>query len=123
MQLKSNDFALAVGSSAPRVNIDFIMESIAIADMFDAIIGSEDTTKSKPDPDTFLQAADRLGLKPERCVVVEDAVAGVEAAKAAHMAVVAVTNTCSRGLLTKANMIVDSLSQLGTRDFEELLLR
>ena len=120
-QLKSSGFALAVGSSAPRVNIDFIMDSVAIAEVFDATIGSEDTSRSKPDPDTFLQAAMRLSLKPQCCVVVEDAVAGVQAAKAASMAVVAVTNTCSPEALAQADKIVDSLSELKVSDFERLL--
>lgn len=120
-QLKNGGFALAVGSSAPRVNIELIMRSVDIGEAFEVIISSEDTSKSKPDPDTFLKAAAGLELKPECCVVIEDAVAGVEAGKAGGMAVVAVTNTCTREALGRADKIVDSLAELQADDFDALL--
>jgi beta-phosphoglucomutase len=81
----------AVGSSAPRGNLDLILRITDSRRYFDAIVGMEDTTRGKPDPQVFLVAAQKLGISPSRCVVLEDAVAGVEAAKAGGMACVAVT--------------------------------
>ena len=81
----------AVGSSAPRSNVDLILQLTGSAQFFDAIVGMEDTQRGKPDPQVFLAAAAKLGVAPSRCVVLEDAVAGVEAAKAAGMKCVAVT--------------------------------
>jgi beta-phosphoglucomutase len=81
----------AVGSSAPRDNLDLILRITDSRQYFDAIVGMEDTTRGKPDPQVFLVAAQKLGVPPRRCVVLEDAVAGVEAAKAGGMKCVAVT--------------------------------
>jgi beta-phosphoglucomutase family hydrolase len=81
----------AVGSSAPRGNLDLILRITGSRQYFDAIVGMEDTHRGKPDPEVFLVAARKLGARPERCVVFEDAVAGVEAAKAGGMKCVAVT--------------------------------
>lgn len=81
----------AVGSSAPRSNVDLILQLTGSARYFDGIVGMEDTQRGKPDPQVFLEAAARLGVAPSRCVVLEDAVAGVEAAKAGGMKCVAVT--------------------------------
>jgi beta-phosphoglucomutase family hydrolase len=119
--LKSEDFLLAVGSSAPRANLELVLERTGLQDYFDAYITGEDVTRGKPAPDTFLKAAEKLSLGAESCVVVEDAVQGVEAAKAAGMPVVAITTTRSRTDLHKADIIVDSLAQLQTRQFLELL--
>jgi len=81
----------AVGSSAPQGNLDLILRITKSRHYFDAIVGMEDTERGKPDPQVFLVASERLGVAPNRCVVFEDAVAGVEAAKAGGMKCVAVT--------------------------------
>ena len=81
----------AVGSSAPRGNLDLILRITDSRQFFDAVVGMEDTTRGKPDPQVFLAAAEKLGVPPARCVVLEDAVAGVEAAKSGGMKCVAVT--------------------------------
>jgi beta-phosphoglucomutase-like phosphatase (HAD superfamily) len=92
-----------------------------LKDYFDAYVSGEDVINGKPAPDTFLKAAEKLSLEAENCVVVEDAVQGVDAGKAAGMPVVAVTTTRSRADLQKADIIVDSLAQLQARQFIDLL--
>ncbi|UCG47592.1 MAG: HAD family phosphatase [Phycisphaerales bacterium] len=119
--LKGEGFALAVGSSAPRENLELILGRLQVEAYFDALVTCEDVGRSKPAPDTFLKAAEKLGLSPGRCAVVEDAVAGVQAGKAAGMSVVAVTSTKSRAELAKADIVVDSLVELGAGDFVRLL--
>ena len=89
--LRAAGFRQAVGSSAPRGNIDLILDLTGTACFFDAVASAEDTQRGKPDPQVFLVAAARLGAEPPRCVVVEDAVAGVQAAKAGGMKCVGVT--------------------------------
>src|SRR4030042_1196778 len=110
--LKNEDFLLAIGSSAPRANLDLVLERTYLRDYLDGYVTGQDVTNGKPAPDTFLKAAEKLSLGAERCVVVEDAVQGVEASKAAGMPVVAVTTTRSRADLASADLIVDSLAEL-----------
>lgn len=78
--LRAKGCKLAIGSSSR--NTKLILGQLGLADYFDAISDGTNITKSKPDPEVFLKAADFLGLKPEDCLVVEDAVAGIDAASA-----------------------------------------
>ncbi len=119
--LKADGFALAIGTSTPRVNLDFMLSHTPAGKYFDEYVTAEDVTHSKPAPDTFLTGAKKLGFPPHRCVVVEDAIIGVEAGKTAGMAVVAVTNTRVRKDLSQADRIVDSLTELTPQDFSALL--
>jgi beta-phosphoglucomutase len=89
--LHAAGFRQAIGSSAPRGNIDLIMELTGSARFFEAITSSEDTQRGKPDPQVFLVAAGKLGIVPAHCVVMEDAVAGVQAARAGGMKCIGVT--------------------------------
>ena len=120
--LKNNGFLLAIGSSAPRANLDLILERLKVQTFFDAYVTKEDVSEGKPAPETFVKAADKLALPPGRCVVVEDAVQGIEAGKAAGMPVVAITTTRKRADLAEADIIVDSLAELRAEDFAKLLI-
>ncbi len=115
----------AIGSSAPRANLDLILRLSGVERFFDAIIASEDTQRGKPDPQVFLLAAERLGVEPSRCLVMEDAVAGVQAAKAGGMKCVAVRfvghHTAEKLQAAGADRIVDSLAQLSIQDVRDLL--
>lgn len=119
--LENNGFLLAIGTSTPRANLDFMLDNIPIRDRFDALVAEEDITEGKPAPDTFLAAARKLSVPPVNCAVVEDAIPGVRASRAAGMATVAVTTTRSREELKDADLIVDSLAELTARDFVNLI--
>jgi beta-phosphoglucomutase len=119
--LRSMNFRTAVGSSAPRANLDLVLGSADLVDYFDACVSGEQVRHGKPAPDTFLMAAKELGLPPGRCAVVEDAVQGVEAGKAAGMPVAAVTTTRKRADLATADIVVDSLAELSAEDFVRML--
>jgi beta-phosphoglucomutase len=88
--LHTAGFRQAIGSSAPRGNLDLILGLTGTAHLFDAVVSMEDTQRGKPDPQVFQVAAARVGVEPAHCVVVEDAVAGVQAAKAGGMKCIAV---------------------------------
>jgi beta-phosphoglucomutase len=120
--LKSNGFLLAIGSSAPRANLDVVLKCCNICDYFDVCVTGEDVRNSKPAPDTFLKAAEKLKLPPQRCVVIEDSVPGVQAGKAAGMAVVAITTTRNRQDIKDADMIVESFTELRADVFINLLM-
>jgi beta-phosphoglucomutase len=81
----------AIGSSAPRNNIDLILQLTKVAGHIGAIVSMEDTRRGKPNPEVFLLAAERLSAAPARCVVIEDAPVGVQAAKSGGMRAIAVT--------------------------------
>jgi len=101
----------AIASSAPPKNIEVLVQELRIGKYFDAIVSGHDIP-GKPDPAVFLKAAQQIGVSPEKCVVIEDAVAGVEGAKNARMKCVAVTTTNTAEALSKADLIFDSLVDL-----------
>jgi beta-phosphoglucomutase len=89
--LRAAGFRQAIGSSAPRENVDLILSLTDTAGFFTGISAMEDTQRGKPDPQVFLVAAEHIGVAPVRCVVFEDAVAGIQAARAGGMRSIAVT--------------------------------
>ena len=99
----------AIVSSTPRANIEVILQSLGLWEMFEAIVGEEDATRGKPDPEGFLVAAQRLDVQPEDCVVIEDAPEGIAAGKAAGMRCIGVTTTRSVERLTQADRVVGTL--------------
>jgi beta-phosphoglucomutase len=88
--LQQAGFLQAIGSSAPRANLDLILRLTKTSQYFQTIVSMEDTQRGKPDPQVFQVAAQRLGVAPARCLVLEDAVAGVQAARAGGMKCIAV---------------------------------
>jgi beta-phosphoglucomutase family hydrolase len=84
-QLYQQGWRQAVASSAPRLNVETVLDALRLANWFQAIVSAEDVRVGKPAPDVFVTAAARLGAEAQRCVVVEDAQAGVEAARRARM--------------------------------------
>ncbi len=121
VNLKNSGFILAIGTSTPKINLDFLLDNVDIREYFDAFVTGEDVQNGKPAPDTFLKAAEKLNVNTEKCIVIEDAIPGVKAAKNANMKVIAVTTTRKREQLKEAGIIVDSLSELKIEDFEKLL--
>jgi beta-phosphoglucomutase len=123
--LHAAGFKQAVGSSAPRANLDLILALTDTARFFDAIVSMEDTQRGKPDPQVFLVAAAKLAVVPARCVVLEDAVAGVQAAKAGGMKCVAVrfVGHHPEAALRQAgaDLVVQTLAEVSVQKVRELL--
>lgn len=113
---------LAIGSSAPRANLDLTVESCGLANRFTAIASLEDIDRGKPDPQVFLVAAERAGVAPKRTVVFEDAGVGIQAAKAAGMYAVGITTTNPSQILwdAGADEVVEHFREL---DVARLLRR
>jgi beta-phosphoglucomutase family hydrolase len=108
----------AVASSAPRRNVEVVLDTLKLAACFDALIAAEDVRKGKPDPEVFLLAASRVGAPAERCVVVEDAAAGIESASRAGMRSIGVGRESA---LLRANLTALRLSDLPLDAFQKLL--
>ena len=112
----------AVASSAPPANIDQLIDGMALRPYFQAVVSTWGMA-GKPDPGVFLEAARQVGVPPARCLVVEDAIAGVTAAKRAGMACLAVTTTNTRAALGEADRVIESLEELEEEAFAKLLSR
>ena len=91
--LAAEGMKIAVGSSAPRENVALVLDRLGVQDAIAAQVTGEDVQRGKPDPQVFLLAAERLEVSPARCVVIEDAVPGIEAARSAGMKAVALVST------------------------------
>lgn len=116
--LHEGGWSQAIASAAPRANVELVLEVLAFAPFFQAIVSAEDVRRGKPDPEVFLTAAAGLGVPPERCIVVEDAVAGIQAAIAAGMRSIYVH---SRPQSLSADLTVSSLDLLPQGAFETLI--
>jgi len=114
-RLRDAGWRQAVASSAPRANVEVMLRAIGLDTVITVIVGAEDVLHGKPAPDVFLAAARALGVPPDRCVVVEDAEVGVEAARRAGMPSIGVS--ASR---LAADMSVGSLDELTPDAFDRL---
>jgi HAD superfamily hydrolase (TIGR01509 family) len=113
-QLKDAGIKVAVVSSSPLERVNASLEEVGLILEFDIIVSGDCCILGKPNPEPFLMAAERLGVKPKDCVVVEDAEAGVLAGKSGGMKVVAVLSPNTHGQdLGKADIIVKSLEEVG----------
>lgn len=106
-ELKARGYKLAIGSSSK--NARFILEKVELLDFFDAISDGNNIKNSKPDPEVFVKAAEYLNEKPEHCIVVEDAYAGVDAAKAGGMRAAAIGDAAS---YEKADYVLSTFADL-----------
>ena len=110
----------ALASSAPPANIDLMLDELTLRPYFAAVV-SGTGLPSKPDPAVFFTAAERIGVTPRQCVVMEDALAGVGAARNAGMRCIAVTTTNPAEALQAADIVVERLDQLSEDAFQRLL--
>lgn len=117
-QLHKDGWIQAVASAAPRANIEAVLEALSATHIFQGIVSAEDVHRGKPDPEVYLAAAARVGVAPHRCIVVEDAVAGVEGARSAGMRSIGVSHN---GKHLPADVVVQSLELLDSDAFEKLL--
>lgn len=113
---------LAIATSSPlKKSLETLKAARVSPDPFDAYITGDHVVNKKPHPEIYLKAADSIGLEPEHCMVIEDAVTGVAAAKAAGMKCVAVTNSFSRADLAQADRVIGSLEEIRLMDLRKML--
>jgi beta-phosphoglucomutase family hydrolase len=120
-ELSKRRIPCAIGSSTHRLNIDTILSVIGLENYFAAIVTAEDVSRGKPDPEVFLAAAGRIGVAPNRCVVFEDALVGIEAAHRGGMKVVAVATTNPIEKLMGADLAVHRLDELSVDQLAALV--
>ncbi len=111
--LKADGFRIGVASSGPRGNVDLLIEKLAAGDLIEASCSSSEVAHGKPRPDVFLACAQMLGVAPDRCIVIEDSLPGLSAAKSAGMPAIALAGTRTRAELADAAAhVVDHLNEI-----------
>lgn len=108
--LQAANIPCAIGSSTERANLDCLLDLMELRHFFGVIVSGEEVVHGKPDPSIFLLAAERLGCTPADCVVIEDALVGIEAARRAGIPVLAVATTEPANALSCADRVVPDLS-------------
>jgi len=106
------DFSLAIATSSSREMSEVVLKGAEIPYHKMAYVTGSDVTHKKPHPEIFLLAAERMGIEPANCTVIEDTPGGVQAAKAAGAKCIAVTNTAAQNTLAQADLIFDSLEHV-----------
>jgi beta-phosphoglucomutase len=119
--LQAADVRMAIGSSGPRANVELIIQELGIGDALCGYVCSEDVRRGKPHPDVFVEAARRLDLPPARCVVIEDAPHGIEAAHAAGARAVAILIHQPREAFPNPDLAVDALAELTVEQLHALV--
>ncbi|WP_224996343.1 HAD family phosphatase [Cesiribacter sp. SM1] len=111
---------MAIGSAAIMFNVDFVLDNLDIRHYFSALVSADDVTTSKPHPETFLKGAELLGVKPEECVVFEDAPKGVEAARNAGMRCVVLTTMHEKEEFSQYDNIIAFVEDYTDPQLQEL---
>lgn len=120
-RLAEADVPRVIGSSTELKNIETVLDVIGLREFFQGIVSADDATHGKPHPEIFLKAAERTGVDPRRCVVLEDTHVGIEAARAGEMKVIGVATTHPREELQSADRVVDRLDELTIRELQALV--
>ncbi|WP_348797106.1 HAD family hydrolase [Flavobacterium adhaerens] len=120
-KLKAHNFKTAVATSAPRANLDLIVNTLGIADKMNSMMASEDVTAHKPNPEVYLKSAERVGVSPSDCVVFEDSFSGVTAGLNAGMKVVGVLSSHTREQLPPCHFYINDYSEINIDKILELL--
>lgn len=123
--LEERSIPKAIGTSAPRSNVDFVLEHTHLKKYFTTILDQSDVEHGKPDPEIYLKVADRLGFQPQQCIVFEDSLSGVESAQRAGAKVVGVATTHSHEELAHTDLVISDFEgleplELYRRVFERL---
>jgi beta-phosphoglucomutase family hydrolase len=111
-QINRLNVPLALATSSRRAKMEMVMEKLNLLIYFDTVVTGGDVKNGKPSPDIFLQAAEKLSVSPENCIVFEDAQNGVKAAKNAGMKCVALATDLTRNSLQEADLIIDTFENL-----------
>lgn len=120
--LRRNNILMAVGTSAPPENVDFVFNHTGIKKYFDVVLDERAVTIGKPNPEIYLKVAKALNFDPADCIVIEDSLSGIEAGKRAGSKVIGITTTHSDVELSHADLTAADFSTLSTKDLTNLFM-
>ena len=121
IELIKNSYVLSIASGALKSEIEFILNKYGLLNHFQNITSADEVLKCKPDPESFIASLQKINrsskpeIYPHECLVIEDSVYGVEAAKSANMNCIAITNSYGRELLINADLVVDSFYEINLK--------
>lgn len=119
--LKNSGIAVAMATSNAWWIVDEVSENLELKGLFDSITTGEEVAYKKPDPEIFLLTAEKLGVEPKECLVFEDSVAGIEAAKRAGMKVVGIARDSKHAKdLKEADFVITSYAQISPEEISNL---
>lgn len=119
--LKKHNFRTAVCTSAPRANMDLIVDALGIRSKMESLMSSEDVKLHKPHPEVYLQSAERIDVPPSRCLVFEDSASGITAGLNAGMKVIAVLSTHRKEQLPRCDYYIHDYSEITVDKVLEIL--
>lgn len=120
-ELKLHDFKTAVATSAPRANMDMIIDQLDIRHKMDATLASEDVKLHKPHPEVYLEAAKKVGVEPKNAIVFEDSFSGVTAGLHAGMQVIGVLSTHTKEQLPPCAYYIDDYTQINVETIVRII--
>jgi len=119
-ELRRRNVRLAVATSGPKENLNFVLDNLDIRHFFDALVEESQITHGKPHPEIYLRAAQLLGISPQECVAIEDSIFGLQSAKSAGMKAIAITTSFTPDKLTLADKIIHSFTELQVDELLQL---
>lgn len=120
--LKEKKIDVAIATSAPPENVMFVLKKLKIIDYFNVVVDESQVKRGKPDPEIYLKTAEKIGRKADECLVIEDSLSGVRAAKAAGMKVIAITTTHFGEELMEADFVIKNLNEITYDVLERLTI-
>lgn len=120
-EIRASGFRTVVATSAPKSNVDFLLDGLSIRDRFDAIVDASEVTRGKPNPEIYIKAAERVGCEPSACIVFEDSLAGIQAGRNAGMIVIGVATTLPPERLIATDFIIKDFREIRVGLVLELL--
>lgn len=120
-ELKANNFKTAVATSAPRANMDLIIDKLQIRQKMDSLLASENVSLHKPHPEVYLKSAENVSVNPENAIVFEDSFAGITAGLNAGMKVVGVLSTHTKSQLPACSYYIDDYTEINLDKILEII--
>lgn len=121
LKLKKAGIPFVLATSAPTKNVRFNLSKIKMTKLFKYIIDAHDVKKGKPSPEIFLKAAKKIRISPKNCIVFEDALAGIKAAKRAKMKIVGLTTTHTRKELKECDLVIKDFTSLKIENLQRMV--
>lgn len=120
-KLVNASISRAIATSAPRANVDFVLDKTMLGKYFNTILDERMVTHGKPNPEIYLKTARALGFPNDRCIVIEDSLSGVTAGVKSGSKVIGITTTHTREELTEASFVINDFDELSLSDLTDIL--